>query len=201
MITYLSSLIVNDVKKGKLNAVKRFLKSHANDKDALNACEKETWPLWFEGLYKQHGSSRDHLTHIAVRTNQLEILAALIACDGIDINLPNFDLVAPLTMAVLKNNLRAVNLLLAHPNIRVDIRNALDEVTPLILAAEIGSLPIVKTLLEHGADKNHTRINGCAAAQEALNSGHRNIADFISTYQSPVVSNQQPATLRPLSPY
>ena len=196
MTKYLNSYIVNAVKIGNLNSVKRFLKLHANDDGAINAEEKEKFHIGFFCDSYTTGWNGDLLPHLAIRHGRMGILAALIANEDVGINFPNRRGVTPLSLAVHLRNLRAINLLLASPEVEVD---AVDSAgfTALTLAAAIGvPLDILKSLLDHGADKNHITDHK-AAAQMAISFGHREIAEFIHSYQPSVPSKQQANAPRP----
>lgn len=64
-----------------------------------------------------------------------------------DVNLPNDNGDTPLIAAVSCENMRAVELLLSHPNINVNIVNGEDN--PLMIAVKAGDLEMVKLLCSH----------------------------------------------------
>ena len=82
--------------------------------------------------------------------------------------------------AILANDLVLISMLLSQ---NVDIRTAfihgVEEIRPLSLAAQIGSLEIVKILVEEGANVDSTNEWGSTALFYALEANHFDIADYL----------------------
>lgn len=178
MTKYLSSYIINAVKKGNLKAVQRFLKLHKNNKALLNACEEYKVGFGLFSIGDASGWNMDHLPHIAIRSGQMQILAELAACEGIDINAVNRDYLSPLKLAVSYRNLQAVAILLGSPNIDIDAVDLSGD-TALILAVRMGDLAIVKLLLEHGASKEIKNQLGYDVIKESQAFGRDEIYQFL----------------------
>ncbi|WP_163592060.1 ankyrin repeat domain-containing protein, partial [Klebsiella pneumoniae] len=69
---------------------------------------------------------------------------------GVDPNQPDSRGRQALFVALRENSLRALDSLLASPQLRIDEPNAQGE-TPLMIAAIRGSLPAVQALVKRGA--------------------------------------------------
>ena len=52
-------------------------------------------------------------------------------------------------------------------------------VFPLYIAAEIGSLPVVRQLVEHGADVNKVTSKGCTSILNAAEEGKVNVVRYL----------------------
>jgi ankyrin repeat protein len=78
-------------------------------------------------------------------------MAKILLSTGVDSNARNEYNATPLTQAAYRGNLELVNLLLAQPKIAVNAADC-DGYTALMWAAEHGSLEIVASLLQAGAD-------------------------------------------------
>lgn len=83
----------------------------------------------------------------------------------IDINLPrDQDGCTPLHLAIIKENVHIMNLLLAHPEIDVNYARAGDGVTPLDLALNSGNVQIIKALIDAGANNSKVALNKAITA-------------------------------------
>lgn len=184
MTKYLSTFIIKAVKNGNVKAVQRYLSLHKKNHALLNASEEYKVGMGIFNAGKSTGWRMDRLTHLAIRHDQMEILAALLSCDEIDINAVNRDCMTPLKLAVGYRRLKAVTLLLNHPAIKIDAVDMNGD-TALIFAAKMGHFDIVKMLLEHGADKTIKNSLGYDAAQEAKSFDRQQIHDIIAAYQPP----------------
>jgi ankyrin repeat protein len=184
MTKYLSTFIIKAVKNGNVKAVHRYLSLHKRNHALLNASEEYKIGMGIFNTGNTTGWRMDRLTHLAIRHSQTKILAALLACNGIDVNLTNRDLMTPLRLAVSYRNLEAVTMLLSHPDIKIDAVDFNGD-TALMFAARMANLEIVKILLEHGADKTKKNQIGYDAANEAEAFGRQEIHDFITAYQPP----------------
>lgn len=64
-------------------------------------------------------------------------------------------------------------------NDSITVPNSVYTITPIVQAAVIGSLPITKLLVEHGADVNLCQKNGESALDNAANRGNVELASFL----------------------
>lgn len=87
----------------------------------------------------------------------------------------------PLLYATTEQRLPAVMFLLAH-KANVNKARPKDGITPLIDAAKTGRYDICQVLLKAGADKS-MQCEGKTAAQVAAGRGHKELADFIESWQ------------------
>lgn len=118
--------------------------------------------------------------HIASRNKNPEVVRLLLSQPTIDVNVKNRWKSTPLMIAAGSGNLDIVDLLLNHPRIQVDLQAEYYGRTALIEAALNGHLPIVKTLVTHGADVNATDKTGRnSALVEAIKNGHVNVATYL----------------------
>lgn len=118
--------------------------------------------------------------HIASRNGNLEIVHLLLSQPTIDVNVKNRWKSTPLMIAAGSGNLDVVDLLLKHPRVQVDAQAEYYGRTALIEAALNGQLPIVKTLVTHGANVNATDKTGRnSALVEAIKNRHVHVATYI----------------------
>ena len=118
--------------------------------------------------------------HIASRNRNVEIVHLLLSHPTIDVNVMNRWKCTPLMIAAGSGNLDIVDQLLKHPRIQVDVRAEYYGRTALIEAALKGHLPVVKTLVTHGANVNATDKTGRnSALVEAIKNHHVNVATYI----------------------
>jgi len=103
---------------------------------------------------------------------------------------------AALFNAILKDRAHMVESLL-RTGVNIDTRNT-DGMTPLMLAASRGNIPIVRLLLGKGSDLSAKNLNGANAYDIAADSGHVEVAEIIaaaggrSTGTPPPVSARAP---------
>jgi ankyrin repeat protein len=107
--------------------------------------------------------------HNGAMNGNTGIVADLIAAGANANAKENFHGTIPLHWAAASGNREVVKLLLAHgadPNVKETFTGA----TPLIWAAASGRSPVsaIKFLVDHGADRNATDINGLSAQDWAL---------------------------------
>jgi ankyrin repeat protein len=140
----------------------------------------------------------------AVRSRNFTLINIL--CKSVDINaiepFPEefrdlsklrYDVVSPLGEAIITNDLEIVRILLCHgasPNafvaldglkISEETQGYMQRVTPLLAAIEMKSLPMVKVLLEHGAELHYTRNMGIIRTplQRAAETGCFDIVQYL----------------------
>lgn len=94
---------------------------------------------------------------------------------GFDPNTPSADGQHGLFLALREPSLKVVAVLLASPQIRVDVRNRAEE-TPLMMAALRGHTAIARQLIDRGADINKT---GWSPLHYAATGGHRAIVEML----------------------
>jgi ankyrin repeat protein len=103
-------------------------------------------------LFSQAGSYEDFFQ--AIHRDDADSIAALLQ-RGFDPNTPDPQGRQGLVIALNEPSLRVIELFLATPATRVDLRSPQDE-TPLMLAALHGQLDIVQKLIARDADVNKT---------------------------------------------
>jgi ankyrin repeat protein len=110
-----------------------------------------------------------------------------------DLSKLRYDVVNPLGEAIITNDLEIVRILLCHgasPNafvtldglkISEETQGYMQRVTPLLAAIEMKSLPMVKVLLEHGAELHYTRNMGIIRTplQRAAETGCFDIVQYL----------------------
>ncbi len=126
--------LVSAIKNGHLSIVKELIKRGAN----VNI---------FDGTV----DSRPPLIH-AVLNQDSRIFSALLACPDIDVNRQVRGL-SPLELIIQKNDQQKIDLLLAHPDIRVDNKNR-NGIAPLQVAARYGDIRTIDKLLAKNAEIN-----------------------------------------------
>ncbi|WP_264330978.1 ankyrin repeat domain-containing protein [Wolbachia endosymbiont (group B) of Erebia ligea] len=109
--------------------------------------EKENFDINYEFSYNDYYNKKElTLLHVAFLDNQENVVKALLAAQGIDVNLQNQSQETPLHLAIKEGNENIVKALLAVDRINVDLQDK-SESTPLCLAAEKGKMKIVEALL------------------------------------------------------
>ncbi|XP_065200755.1 uncharacterized protein LOC135831864 [Planococcus citri] len=83
----------------------------------------------------------------------------------------------PLVMAVIRDQLRIVEMLLQHEKVNLNAEGSGD-LTLLHLVALQGSLELVKYLVSKGCDVNARNNNGLKPIHVAASEGHKNIVEF-----------------------
>ncbi|EJN04060.1 Sel1 repeat protein [Phyllobacterium sp. YR531] len=105
-----------------------------------------------------------------VTQHDVNKVKAMLAC-GADINSADADGYLPIHLAATSSTSEIVELLLAN-GAKVNERNAATGESPLHLAVTYNKdLAVVKTLLEHGADKNQTNAAGLTPIQSTEDPG------------------------------
>ena len=150
--------LLNAVKKGNVNAVKKLLNNGANVNRADN--ENGITPL---------------LT--ASRNGHTEVVKLLLN-KGADVNKADKNGRTPLWNASGEGHTKVVKVLLGARGIDV---NKVDNYgqTPLIIASYEGHMDIVKLLLAKGADINQVDEDGESALHAASDAGHDDIVKFL----------------------
>ncbi|QWE33761.1 MULTISPECIES: ankyrin repeat domain-containing protein [unclassified Wolbachia] len=151
----------------------------------LQRRESSTYEEWrkenFDINYKFSNNNYKKLIllHVASLDNQENVVNALLAVEGINVNLQDKNGKTPLHLAIEKGNENIVNALLAAQGIDVNSQQNLLQQAPLHLAVEGGNENIVKALLAAGADpllcdyrgKNLAKIVTEEAIWKAVNLG------------------------------
>lgn len=130
------------------------------------------------GLIKSHSADGYHPLGLACFFGHYETAQYLLRA-GAAVNAPlrNALQTTPLHSAVEMNNIKVVNLLLAHgadPNIREQ-----RGFTPLHVAAQNGNTDIIRILLFGGADMDIRSDDGQLAVEVALAGGHEEAARLL----------------------
>lgn len=97
---------------------------------------------------------------------------------GANVNARNTNGETALTEASLHGSLEVVNLLLLH-GARIDVATDGEHWTPLLQAVRNDRREVVRSLLQHGADKHIKRKGGLDAVAEASCRGHHEIARML----------------------
>src|SRR6056300_1340121 len=158
MSHYTNMSLVNAVKNGNVNTVKKLLNNGANVNQADN--ENGIAPLLI-------ASYRGHT----------EVVKLLLA-KGADANKADKNGRTPLWNASDRGHVKVVKVLLGARGIDV---NKVDNYgqTPLIIASYEGHMDIVKLLLAKGADINQVDVDGESALHAASDAGHDDIVKFL----------------------
>src|SRR6056300_1746950 len=158
MSHYTNMSLVNAVKNGNVNTVKKLLNNGANVNQADN--ENGITPL---------------LT--ASRNGHTEVVKLLLN-KGADVNKAGMFGRTPLWNASGEGHTKVVKVLLGARGIDV---NKVDNYgqTPLIIASYEGHTEVVKLLLAKGADINQVDVDGESALRAASDAGHDDIVKFL----------------------
>ncbi|KAE9011034.1 hypothetical protein PR003_g14914 [Phytophthora rubi] len=116
----------------------------------------------------------------AVQLGDLEVVEMLIEY-GANVNLCNADSVSAVHVAVACQALPVLQLLL-ECDAFVNTQNAFNSKTPLHLAAQSGSLPMCKLLLNYGGSIHHKTTRGHDVVALARSHGHETVARFCQTF-------------------
>ena len=109
----------------------------------------------------------------AARLNNLEVLKQMI-CDGIDVNCTvyhGFDKINALHYATMEGHLEIVSELLAN-GCDVNKMASSSGITPLVIAAQTGTLEMVELLISGGAEVNITDDSCCSPLIGACEKGN-----------------------------
>jgi ankyrin repeat protein len=114
----------------------------------------------------------------AVITGDEATVKSLLA-HGADVNVYDKLGMNAIAHAIRKDNWTIVQLLLNHNAHLKDVRLLGKGVTPLMVAANEGSQPMVEHLLALGVDPHVHDTEGMTAADFARGNGHRQLAAFL----------------------
>lgn len=106
-----------------------------------------------------------------------EVLQALIEA-GMDVHRPSLMGVLPLMDFAYINDIKSLTLLVDN-GAQVNKQNKLYGETALMIAAGSGHREATQFLLEHGADKTLTNLNGQTALDFAQEKGYQNIVELL----------------------
>ncbi|KAI9907976.1 hypothetical protein PsorP6_003497 [Peronosclerospora sorghi] len=128
----------------------------------------------------------------AIQFGDIEIVEMLVEC-GANVNLCNTDSVSAVHVAVACEMLSMLELLLGC-NAFVNTKNDFNGKTPLHLAAQIGSLPMCKLLLDHGGCIHHKTARGFDVVDLAKSHGHKKIVKYCLKFDKKKKNIQRKAT-------
>lgn len=155
--------LVEAAKEGKIKAVELLIRYGAE-------------------INQKSGVGGDTPLLIACGNGYLQV-AELLLRNGADVNYTNSWGETPLAVSVLKKNTEMVDLLLSYqPSLNTPIRTVRDshtESTLLILAAQVGSKEIVKTLIDNGIKIDEKKYEGKTALLIASEKGNAEIVDLL----------------------
>jgi ankyrin repeat protein len=125
--------------------------------------------------------------HAAIERDNIDMINLLIE-SGADVNLKS-EGSAPIMTAIMYKNTNIIDRLIsARTNLETTDNKGY---TPLILASRLGNLAYVKKFINLGVDINKKDNLGHSAIENALQSGHNNIAEFILNV---VIRRRRPCT-------
>lgn len=157
--------IIEVLKSGDLQAVRKLLREHA---EALRTSEDRT-----------------ELFHFAARSNNIEALEILTSEFNIDVNVRSKHYGLPINSAACENAIEAARWLIAHGariNDTVRWSNGLMEAQvclALFTACAVGTVEMVRTLVEAGANVNGGALGGGTVLGAVLRDGKNDIAEYL----------------------
>ena len=113
----------------------------------------------------------------AIQRNRLSAAKMLLAA-GADPNIPAHEAKTALSWAAAQGSEEALDLLLQHPSIALDIPDKSGQ-TPLLLAADAGHTKSVRMLLDKGASLKHADNEGRTALSLAAAKGHKVVVKLL----------------------
>ncbi|KNC47506.1 uncharacterized protein AMSG_11713 [Thecamonas trahens ATCC 50062] len=119
-------------------------------------------------------SSGASALYVATQNGAADIVAAIITA-GADPNIPKSDGWYPLLIAAHKGAAQVTEELLSHPDIDVHVTNTA-AATSLYLAAQSGSIEVVRMLLAAGANPNSAKDDGWTPLMIAVHRRHLKVA-------------------------
>lgn len=140
--------------------------------------------------FAKAGSYEDFF--VAIKRDDAAVVVGLLQ-RGFDPNTPNPDGQVGLYLALREPALKIANVLVEWPSTQVDVRNRADE-TPLMMAALKGHVPLVRRLLERGADVNKP---GWTPLHYAATTGQLEIVQLLLD-QSAYIDAESPNGTTPL---
>jgi ankyrin repeat protein len=105
-------------------------------------------------------------------------IATVLVDAGADVNLKSTEGFAPIISAVQGNHKPVVDYLLTK-GARINEKNGPNGITPLYLACSLGSLDIVKVLVDAGADVNQKSTQGYTSLFLAVKEKHKPVVDYL----------------------
>ncbi len=118
----------------------------------------------------------------AAASGSADVLKALLDY-GADVNIPNNDQETPVWAATANGYGDFVRFLLENDRsdaiVDVNVPDAIQQQTPLHLAAGRGDIYLAKLLLEHGAEKDVRDASGCTALFVAADKGRARMVPFL----------------------
>lgn len=166
------NVFIHAVKKGDMKTIQRLIKGDRNI-PPINI----------------HHTSQDHsydyeeqAIHIASRLGKLALVRLLLKAGASPNAKTTYDEYRPLHSVAISDHRRGdiAKELLAQ-GASVDARSDEDtmEITPLMRASMDGNLPVVRVLIEHGANVNARSLDGKTPLYYAVIHGHAKIVQFL----------------------
>ena len=124
----------------------------------------------------------------AVDTNNEDLVERILKAPDCDIDASDNNLISPLFVGVLHQNLHTVQLLLGQGAVVDNCQY--QNVSPLGMAAS-GKFEIVKELLQHGADPNIRNVDGGSPLTMAIRSGSPDTVIKALIYAGATLSSQE----------
>lgn len=174
--------LIVDSGKGKISEVKGYIQTGVNINGtdsrgnsalmfAANYGQYEIAKLLLEnGANPNQKNFSEGFTPIfdAIKNSHYEVVKLLIEY-GADLNVTDNQGNTPLLVAIYSNNSDQVTFSIIEANANVNYRNKLDGFYPIIASTILGNYKITKALIDFGANKNVTDINGITPLQYASN--------------------------------
>lgn len=139
----------------------------------INYLKSTIYLYVFIGFSFVHAGSYDDFFR-AIRQDQAAQVTALLN-RGFDPNTSDPTGIPGLMLALKESAFKVVKVLLNHPKIKVEVRNAADE-NPLMLAALIGDKELCQLMIQKGGDVNKP---GWAPLHYAATNGHLEVMSLL----------------------
>jgi len=115
----------------------------------------------------------------AIKNGHYDIVKLLIE-SGADLSVTDNQGNTPLLVSIYNNNSDQITIALIEANSDVNYRNSLDGFYPLIASTILGNYSISKALIDYGARKNVSDINGITPLQYATSVKNADLCKLLS---------------------
>jgi len=142
------------------------------------------------------GADNHSLLHLAIQKKNYNIVQLLIVMNS-DVNILNKKGYSPLHYAVLEGQFNILKLL-REKGAEVNTETYFSNRTPLIDAAALGELNMIKYLIDNNADMNATDSEGYSTLHKAVSIDRLDIVKFFGDYNANVNTFTTPVERTPL---